>query len=284
VSDYALDGGDDDLRRLMRISELSAKALRAALRRVGARQGWSAIECGCGPIGGLAVLAETVGSGGRVVGIDVNESAVRSARSAVSLLALDNVEIVTGDLHRLDPAVLGGPFDLAYTRCFLMHQSETAHALARLAELVRPGGWIVCQEPLRAPAPRSHPPLEALDDYWGLLHALLGRIGVPPYCVEELPRLAADMGLEVHGADGFFTSMSPDEGLGLHAGTLAAVRERAMHAGAATAGQIDELLAQLRDARHERYRWVSTPFFLDLALHKPSRAEGGTTDRVKPGT
>ena len=35
---------------------------------------WSAIDCGCGPLGGLAVLAELVGSAGRVVGVDVNEA------------------------------------------------------------------------------------------------------------------------------------------------------------------------------------------------------------------
>jgi hypothetical protein len=51
VRRYALEGDDEDLRRLLRISELSADALRIALRRVQIREGWSAVECGCGPIG-----------------------------------------------------------------------------------------------------------------------------------------------------------------------------------------------------------------------------------------
>ena len=273
LSRYTLDGGDEDLRRLVRISQHSANALRAALQRIQISEGSKVIECGCGPIGGLAVLAETVGASGRVVGVDFNESAVQRARSLIATLALDNVEVLAGDVHDLDLAALGGPFDLAYTRCFLMHQSDTAKTLARLAELVRPGGWIVCQEPLRAPAPRSHPHLDALTDYWELLHALVERVGVPRCSIEDLPRVAADSALEVHEAEGFFNVMASDEGFELHAGTLAAIREGATQTGIATAEQLDELLAALRSAKHEKYQWVSTPFFLDLALRKPSQSK-----------
>jgi ubiquinone/menaquinone biosynthesis C-methylase UbiE len=101
---YTLDGGGEDLRRLVRISELSADALRAALHRVQIREGWKVIECGCGPIGGLAVLAEMVGASGRVVGVDFNEPAVQRARSVMATLALDHVEVVAGDVNDLDLA------------------------------------------------------------------------------------------------------------------------------------------------------------------------------------
>ncbi len=215
----------------------------AALRRVQIREGWKAIECGCGPIGGLGVLAEMVGRSGRVVGVDFNESAVQQARSTVATFGFDNVEVLAGDVHDLDAAAFGGPFDLAYTHCFLMHQSNTARTLAQIADLVRPGGWIVSQEPLRTPAPRSHPHLDALSDYWELLHALLKRGGAPQCSAEELPRVAADTALEVHKANGFFNIMAPGEGFELHAGTLAAIREGAAQSGIATADQLDELLA-----------------------------------------
>jgi precorrin-6B methylase 2 len=106
---YILDGGEEDLQRLVRVSEISADALRAALHRIQIREGSRVIECGCGPIGGLAVLAEAVGQSGRVVGVDFNESAVQRARSTLATLALDNVEVVAGDANDLDLAALGAP-------------------------------------------------------------------------------------------------------------------------------------------------------------------------------
>jgi SAM-dependent methyltransferase len=84
-------------------------AARRAFSRAGAAQGWAAIDCGCGPIGALAVLAEMAGPAGRVVGVDVSELAVTRARSVAAALQLDNIEVVAGDIHHLDPATLGGP-------------------------------------------------------------------------------------------------------------------------------------------------------------------------------
>jgi hypothetical protein len=48
-----------------------------------------------------------------------------------------------------------------YTRCFLMHQADPAVTLVAIARLVRRGGWIVAQEPLRYPTPISHPRVPA---------------------------------------------------------------------------------------------------------------------------
>jgi len=78
VRRYVLDGSDQDLRRLVSISQASTQMARDAFGRIGVQEGWSAIDCGCGPLGGLAVLAELVGSTGRVVGVDINVWGARS--------------------------------------------------------------------------------------------------------------------------------------------------------------------------------------------------------------
>ncbi len=49
VRRYILDGSDDDLRRLLSLSESFAEHARRALRRVGVGPGWTVIDCGCGP-------------------------------------------------------------------------------------------------------------------------------------------------------------------------------------------------------------------------------------------
>ena len=268
VKRHILEGSDEELRRLLSLSEVTAGPARRAFSKVGVSEGWSAIDCGCGPIGALAVLAEMVGPAGRVVGVDLSEAAVARARSVATALQLPNIEVVAGDVHHLDPAALGGPFDLAFTRLFLMHQADPVLTLSAIARLVRPGGWVIVHEPLRDPPPRSHPQMDALDLYWGMLHGLLEQVGGPRGTVESLPRAARAAGLDVASADGFFVLGEPELGFEIHASTLAAFREAAVHCGIA-AQTVDDLLGSLRAGKTAGYEWVSTPFFLDLALRKP---------------
>jgi SAM-dependent methyltransferase len=164
---YVLDSSDEDLQRLLSIAELSAEPTRTAFRKIGMKPGWRVIDCGCEPLGALAVMAEMVGPKGRVVGIDFSEPAVQRARSIASTLGLDNVEVRVGDVHDVDGHALGGAFDVAYTRLFLLHQRAPAQTMRRIAALLRPGGWIVAHEPLRSPPPRSSPPFDALTTLLG---------------------------------------------------------------------------------------------------------------------
>ena len=89
-------------RRLLGVAETTREMARSAFHRAGMQEGWHAIDCGCGPIGGLAVMAEMVGPAGRVVGVDFSEPAIQRARSVVAALHLGNVELFAGDIHELD--------------------------------------------------------------------------------------------------------------------------------------------------------------------------------------
>jgi len=269
VQRYILDGSDDDLKRLVTASALLAESSRSALRRSGIQAGWSVIECGCGPIGALTVMAELAGQAGRVVVVELNPAAVQRAQSVVDTLGLENVQVIAGDVNELEMAAVSGPFDLAFTRLFLMHQPDPVRTLRQISGLLRPGGWIIAQEPVLNPAPRSFPHLDALVAYWQLALKLLEGFGVPANTVERLPQSAAAAGLEVVRVDGSFAVTSPDRGFGIHAATLAAARDRATAAGLVAAEEIDALIAVLRAAAADRgYAWVTSPFFLDLTLRK----------------
>jgi len=266
---YILDGSEQDLQRLERVATLAAEPLVRALREIGIADGWKALDCGCGPLGGLAVLAEMVGPTGRAVGLDFSEPAVRRARERVAALGLDNVGVVTGDIHDAGAAALGGPFDVAYARCFLTHQNDPSSTLTRIAALVRPGGWIIAHEPLPAPAPLSHPPLAALAACWEILQQATRQAGVPAGAIAGLPVSARAAGLELVSTEGYFNPLPPDVGFELHASTLEAASASVRSAGIATTDEIGELVRTLRAARHDRYDWVSTPFLLHLTLRKP---------------
>src|SRR6266566_6758542 len=197
VHRYLLDGSDEDLKRLLAVSERMSVPTRTALRRSGIQAGWAVIDCGCGPLGGLLDLAELAGPAGRVVGVDASLPAVERARLAVAAVGLGNVEVVAGDVNDLAAGAVGGPFDLAFTRLFLLHQPDPVHTLRQIASLLRPGGWIVAQEPLGSPAPRSFPHLPALDAFWELMFRLGEGLGAAAQGVEQLPGSAAAAGLQV---------------------------------------------------------------------------------------
>src|SRR5258705_4581743 len=108
VRRYILDGSDEDLRRLLGVAETTQEMARSAFRKVGMQEGWHAIDCGCGPVGGLAVMAEMVGPAGRVVGVDFNEATIQRARSVVAALGLGNVQLFACEIHDLDAAAVGG--------------------------------------------------------------------------------------------------------------------------------------------------------------------------------
>jgi hypothetical protein len=168
---------------------------------------------------------------------------------------------------------VGGPFDLAYTRFFLMHQPDPVRTLSQIARLLRPGGWVVAQEALRSPPPRSHPQLDALGAYWDLAYQVLERAGgVPHDAVDGLAGSARAAGLDVVEVGGSFATVDPELGFDLHAATLQAARERAVASGVAAGQQIDDLVSDLRAAKGGGYEWVSAPFVLDLTLRKPPAA------------
>jgi SAM-dependent methyltransferase len=270
VQRYLLDGGDEDLKRLLAVSEAMAGPARTALLRSGIGPGWNVIECGCGPVGALTVLADLVGESGRVTGVDLNPAAVQRAQSVTASLGLGWVQAVVADADDLDAAALGGPFDLAYTRLFLVHQRDAARTLARIATVVRPGGWIIAQEPLRDPTPRSSPGHDSLEPAWHLMADLIEGFSGSPAASDSLPRQASEAGLEVVRVDGSFALDRPRRMFLLYATSLDAVRERGIAAGLVTAAEIDALTGPLKAAAAGEYDWVTSPFFLDVTMRKPA--------------
>jgi hypothetical protein len=69
---------------------------------------------------------------------------------------------------------------------------------------------------------------------------------------------------------GFFGVIDPEVMFELYAASIAALRERGIQLGIA-AGRIDGLVRDLHAAAKDGgYEWVTSAFFLDLALRKPA--------------
>jgi ubiquinone/menaquinone biosynthesis C-methylase UbiE len=114
-------------------------ALRmTAVAQVGDAQRVLDVGCGIGdPTLQVAVL---VGPHGRVLGIDLVEDMLATARERAVALGLGHVEFRAGDVTSMQLAPQS--FDAVLGRWSLIYVADVAGVLRRLREALVPGGWI----------------------------------------------------------------------------------------------------------------------------------------------
>src|SRR5271166_2604150 len=119
------------------------RPLATALDRLGIGPGWTCVDVGAGGGDVSVALAEVVGHDGRVYAVDSDpEARDEVARAAAAHSQVLAVTQAGEDLR------LPEPVDLAFCRFLLLHVVDPAVVLDRMARAVRPGGWVVAQEPV----------------------------------------------------------------------------------------------------------------------------------------
>jgi len=119
------------------------RPLATALERLGLGPGWRCADIGAGGGDVSVALAEMVGRQGRVYAVDSDPRARDQVAAAAS--AHSQVVAITQSGEDLQ---LPEPVDLAFCRFLLLHVRAPAAVIARMAGAVRPGGWVVAQEPI----------------------------------------------------------------------------------------------------------------------------------------
>jgi SAM-dependent methyltransferase len=124
-------------------------------RRDKVRPGWRCLEVGAGR-GSMAVwLAEQVGESGKVVATDIDVTYLK--RISLPNLEVHRHNILEDSLDLLGP----GSFDLVCSRLTLFWLAgKQESAIQRMAECLRPGGWLVDEDGdwgTLAPVDPTHP-------------------------------------------------------------------------------------------------------------------------------
>ncbi|MEI7859134.1 MAG: methyltransferase domain-containing protein [Acidimicrobiales bacterium] len=153
------------------------RPLATALDRLGIGPGWTCVDVGAGGGDVTVALAEIVGHEGRVYAVDSDPL----ARDEVASAAAANSQVLAitqaGEDLRLPELV-----DLAFCRFLLMHVLDPSVVLARMASAVRPGGWVVAQEPITSAGRIAGLPFSMPDarhpDIGALLPALVRQAGL----------------------------------------------------------------------------------------------------------
>ena len=119
------------------------RPLAVALDRLGIEPGWKCVDVGAGGGDVSVALAEIVGRSGRVYAVDSDPR----ARDVVAAAAAEHSQVIAITQAGED-LLLPEPVDLAFCRFLLLHVYEPSVVLERMRRAVRPGGWVVAQEPI----------------------------------------------------------------------------------------------------------------------------------------
>jgi SAM-dependent methyltransferase len=106
-------------------------------QRVAVQRGWRCLELGAGAGSIARWLADRVGPSGSVVAADLNCRFLVDMPGNVAVRPLDAADAEFGREE----------FDLIHHRSVLSYVSGRERVLARLVESLRPGGWLVSEEP-----------------------------------------------------------------------------------------------------------------------------------------
>lgn len=160
-------------------NDVYRRPLQTALERLGVGAGWRCADVGAGAGDVSVALAELVGQTGRVYAVDVDPD----ARNVVAEAAAPYSQVVAITQAGED-LMLPEPVDLAFCRFLLLHVLDPLAVLAKMAAAVRPGGWVVAQEPVTTAGRVGGVALSMP----GARHPDVGAV---------LPSLARDAGLEI---------------------------------------------------------------------------------------
>jgi len=162
-------------------NDVYRRPLATALDRLGLREGWRCVDVGAGGGDVSVALAGLVGRDGRIYAVDSDPRARDEVAEAAAAAGTAQVLAIT---QAAEDLTLPEPVDLAFCRFLLLHVVDPVAVLRRMAGTVRPGGWVVAQEPITSAGRVDGAPLSMPD----ARHPDVGAL---------LPALARDAGLDL---------------------------------------------------------------------------------------
>jgi ubiquinone/menaquinone biosynthesis C-methylase UbiE len=140
---YVLERSGRELDRLDLQGQIYHELTRASLVAGGVKPGMRVLDIGCGSGDVSRVAAQLVGRDGAVVGIDLDQDTVRSARERTHAAGIANTSFEVTDASQVSER---GTFDALVGRFVLMHQPHPERVLAQACRALRDEGRVVMLE------------------------------------------------------------------------------------------------------------------------------------------
>lgn len=189
---YVFDDAQDqaELVRLRAIEAVFDPPTKIRLESTGVSTGWHCLEIGPGAGSVMRWLGEKVGPDGRVLAVEMNPRFLSTEDSA-------NIEILQADIREahLEP----GRFDLIHGRYVLLHIPDYRSVLEKLLEALKPGGWLVFEEPDFSAARPIHGPQDlcrSVEKVNGAIRQMYAKLGIDYAMGLQLPAVLPALGME----------------------------------------------------------------------------------------
>jgi ubiquinone/menaquinone biosynthesis C-methylase UbiE len=174
-SDYVLGRTTAEYERLRRQSQVLEPITAAVLDRVALTAGMSCLDVGCGPGEVMRLMADRVGPGGRVVGLDVDGKLGREGVAQLAARGYSQCTFIENDLQSVEFQERES-FDLVFSRILLHHLDDPILGLRNMYRYVRPGGRIVVQDYVFTTID-GHPPFPPRDEFLRVFFAVWEKAG-----------------------------------------------------------------------------------------------------------
>lgn len=142
--EYALERSQREYERLALQGEILKPMTRRLFAEAGIEAGMRVVDLGSGSGDVCLLLAEIVGPSGTVIGVEVDEEAIKYATERVRRVGFNNIQFIQTDVAHY---AVDEPIDAVVGRCILMYQPDPAAALAGLVKYLKIGGVAAFMEP-----------------------------------------------------------------------------------------------------------------------------------------
>lgn len=226
---YTLAVSDAEVERYRLMAQTAVTDEARQLELAGVAEGAVIADVGCGPAAVSVELARMVGTSGRVLGVEREETARSAARQVIAEAGVGNVELLPGTAT--STGIPADSVDVAMMRHVLAHNGGSEQTIVdHLATLVRPGGavYLVDVDLTGIRIVNSDPDLDDLIERYAAFHAARGN---DPMVGLRLGTLLTDAGLETVDFTGHYSIIEMPPGV---RPPMWAARDAMVDEGAAT--------------------------------------------------
>jgi SAM-dependent methyltransferase len=236
---FKANAADHELYRLRLVEEALDASTTALLKKTGVSAGWTCLEVGPGAGSILRWLGQKVGRDGAAVAVDKK---LTYLSEFVSL----PYRVIEGDIRDVS---LEGGFDLIHARYVLIHNQNSIDIIHRLRSLLKPGGYLVLEEP-------DFEASEWVDEYHAApgnrvnaaMCAMFTSLGLDPGYGKRLPLALSQSGFKLEMTDAA-THLAPGSSpvARLMAESAVALRSKYIATGKAEDADIDTYVNAARN-------------------------------------